>query len=282
MGYPLEAIQATITSVTSATDLASMLDPSTGALKPNSVEITASAGVLNTTGQGDTAVKQINGLREWGVTVRALYPRASPIIGATSLVTFSAGQAYKVYSWGLNVQASTLEISNMGQTDATWKYFMPSRLVKASCSVEMRMESSTAATLPTSTSGSAPTVTFGLTNENTDPSIAGAFNLSQFGASFPIGEPQLVGVRYAGESTGALTATSGTSSPCVFPAGTVDGPDWDLNADGTEDVQLVFTAVSGRTYTGKCFWTQVDFSFAMDSLALVTVQLKGTGPLVLA
>ena len=144
----------------------------------------------------------------------------------------------------------------------------------------MRHESSAAATLPTAPAGSAPTLTFALTDEATDPSIAGAFNLTQLGIGVPIGEPELVSVRYAAESTGALTATSGTSSPCVFPAGTIDGPDWDTNSDGTEDVQLVFTLASGRTLTGKCFWRQVDFDYSMDSLALVTVQLQGTGPLV--
>lgn len=281
MGYPVSGIQGAITSVTGSTDLASLLDPSSGALKPNSAEITSNAPELNTTGQADTAYKHKTGLREWSMTYRCLYPRSAPIIGATSNVTFSSGQVYKINRWSLGFApvGGVLPVSHTGQSDKTWAYFKPGRLVKASGTVEMLMESSAAVTMPTATTGSHPTLTFALTDESTDPSIAGAFSLTQLGIAVPIGEDGLNTVRYSAVSSGALTATSGTSSPCCFPAGTIDGPDWDTDGDGEPDVQIVFTAVSGRTFTGYCFWQSVSFDFSMGALASASVQLKGTGPL---
>lgn len=282
MGYPLEGIQAQITSVTALTDLSTMLDPSTGAIGANSVTINVSAPQLNTTAQGNTSLARKPGLKTWSATVQALYTRATKYLGNKSNVSLSAGTLYWVKGYQLSIAtAGVLDISNTTQADDDWAYFMPSRLVGATGTIDCLSESSAGPIEPLDPDGAAPTATFAFRDESTDPSIACSVNLSVLDVGMPIGEPQNQTTRYSFESTGNLTAVSGTSSPCIFPAGTIDGPDWDTDGSGTPDVSIVFTAASGRTYTGTCFWRQVDISMVQDQLAAVTVQLQGAGPLAI-
>ena len=108
--------------------------------------------------------------------------------------------------------------------------------------------------------------------------------LNQLGHSMNMAGSDLQMLRYAFTGTGDLTATSGTTTAAIFPAGAVVMPNWDTNADGTPDVTAVFRVdgTSARTYTGTCFWTSVQASASVDGLIDVTVNLQGTGPLTVA
>ena len=59
--------------------------------------------------------------------------------------------------------------------------------------------------------------------------------------------------RFVGSGTALWTISAGDTLPALLPAGDIDSPDWDLNADGVPDVSATFTLASGRTLSGPCF-----------------------------
>lgn len=290
MGYQLEGIQTTITSVTAATDLATMLHPSTGSLVPNNITIDIDEEVLDITAQGDTFGNYRPGLRSWRATIDALYPKAAPTIGANGLVTWSDSlYTYGIKGWTLDVSTQVYDITNQNTTDPitkTWKMFRPSAKVEASGTFEAMADSATAAGLPHAYSASFPTLTLKLTEDGaTDPNLAFTAFANQLGIAAPIGASGLTMYRYGFRSKSAITATSGsTGLLAIFAAGPVTTPSWDTTGDGVPDVTLAgkFDNSGGsRTFSGTCFWSGVSLTCNVEGLITARLTLQGAGPLTL-
>jgi hypothetical protein len=288
MGYQLEGIQTTITSVTAATDLATMLHPSTGSLVPNNITIDVDEDVLDITAQGDTFGNYRPGLRSWRATIDCLYPKAAPTIGVNGLVTWSDTlYSYGIRSWTLDITTPVYDISNFSQSDKTWKLFRPSAKVEASGTFEAMADSATAAGLPHAYSASFPTLTLKLTEDGaTDPNFAMSAFANQLGIAAPIGASALTMYRYGFRSKSAITATSGSGGLlAIFAAGAIGTPSWDTTNDGVPDVTLAgkFDNSGGsRTFSGTCFWSGVSISCTVEGLITARVSLQGAGPLTVA
>lgn len=288
MGYQLEGVEFNLATVTAATDLAAMLHPSTGSVSPYSFTLNVETPELDITGQGSTAKDWRTGLGTWNATAQAYFPRATKLLGNTGDITWSDSTDIKwINAYNLNVEAAVLDITSQDQTSPHFKYFRPSKLVGFSGDIDAFYDSGAVATLPltTSTAISAyPTATFKLIEDGaTDTKLAGAVILRQLSQN-AVQNSSLQQLKYGFRGTGALTATTGTGGIlAVFPAGTVDQPDWDTGGNGDPDVAVTLLSKSGGlTFTGFCFWRRVAISVPMSGMIGVTIELQGTGAYSLA
>lgn len=292
MGIALEGIQGTISSIAGTvgtTDLATMITTAgaNGAGIPHTISIKMQSDTGIITAQGDTAVRNRAMLKSWQATVNMRYPRATRQMGNNGTLTWASG-GYSAYvlDYSLNVQAAALDYTSMSQSDKTFKYFRPSLLVGFSGTFNASFDA--AVTLPgTESPATAPSSYAALTlklleDGASDPALAGNAFISQIGHTMNMGTAELQRLAFSFMGDGALTATAGSTLPCLWPAGTIGQPTWDINGDGTPDQTIVVTAASGRTFTGTCFWTSVSVNVPMNGLIDVTVGLQGTGPYTLA
>lgn len=285
-GYPLEGIEGTVTSITALSDLVTILHPTTGAIIPHTITLNQSVPALNITSQGDTG-GMVNraGLASATAQIVGHYPFVQRQIGATGLITLGGTTLALVRSWDLTVVSNVRNISNTDQSDKTCEYFCPSKTVSWSANAECLVESGTAVRSLTASStalASYPAFVAKIIEEGTDPTLTGTCMIQQRGHAIPIGgsDNQIVNLALTG--TGALTASSGTTTAAVFPAGAIVQPSWDLDANGIADVTIVVTAATGRTYSSACFWNRVNIRSSMAGLISVTVDLQLTGPLTIA
>ena len=284
-GYPLGGIEGTVTSITASSDLATILHPTTGAIIPHTITINESVPALDVTAQADTAAVNRAGLSSGTAQIVAHYPFVQRQIGATGLITLAGTALAMVRSWDLTVTAGVRNISSTSQADLTSEYFCPSKKVSWSANAECLVESGTIVrtlTKPGTALASYPAFIAKIIEEGTDPTLTGVCMIQQRGHSIPIGSDDNQIVNLALTGTGALTASSGTTTAAVFPAGAIDQPSWDLDGDGVADVEMVVTAATGRTYTFKTFWNRVNIRSSMAGLISVTVDLQLTGPLTVA
>lgn len=287
-GYPLEGIEGTITSITAATDLATILHPTTGAIVPHTITINEQVDALDITSQGDSGKIFRAGLTSGTAQIVANYPFVQRQIGATGLITLAGTQLALVRSWDLTVSTNVRDISSTTQADLTSKYFAPSRSVTWNANAECMVESGTAVRsltkcTPTVALSSYPAAIFKIVEEGaSDPTLTGTCMIQQRGHAIPISGSDNQIVNLALQGTGLLTASSGTTTAAVFPAGSVDTPDWDTTGDGVADVTLLVTAASGRTYSFCCFWNRVNIRSSMAGLIQVTVDLQITGLITIA
>lgn len=283
MGYQLEGIEFTIATITAATDLATMIHPSTGSIIPNGITISANSDILDITAQGSTAKENRAGLGSWTATVPFYVPRTTKLLGNNGDLTYGDSTYDKwISEYELTVEAAVLDITSQDQVDKNFRYFRPSKLVGFSGSVSAFADSATVASIPlnSSTAISAyPTATFKLAEDGaTDPKLAGSAILSQLSHSV-VQNSTLQQYRYSLTGTGALTATAGSGGIVpIFPAGTVDQPDWDTTGNGDPDVAITMTAKSGGlTFSGFCFWRRLQVRVPMSGLITGTLELQGTG-----
>jgi len=284
-GYPLEGIEGTVTSITASSDLATILHPTTGSIVPHTIGVSESAPALNITSQGDSGMQVRAGLSSGTLQIVGHYPFVQRQIGATGVITLGGTTLALVRSWDLTVTSNVRNISNQDQADKTCEYFCPSKTVAWTGNAEVLVESGTAPRLITKSSAllaDYPAFVAKIIEEGTDPTLTGVCQIQQRGHAIPIGgsDNQIVNLAMVGK--GPLTASSGTTTAAVFPAGEVDQPSWDLDANGIADVTIVITAATGRTYSSACFWNRVNIRSSMAGLISVTVDLQLTGPLTVA
>lgn len=293
--FPLEGAVANLYSIASTgTDLIAMLSTaastSTGAAVPYNIEIAVNSDTLNVTAQGASSKANRVGLRSWEATIRARYPQVQRKIGITGEVKLSTVARSFVRSWSLHVEAPALDITSMQQTDATWRYFRPSALISWSGSFESYVDANTQMTTlesPATALASYADLDLHLCDEGTageasgDPALGGKVFLQQLGHTINMADSNLQIVRYSFMGSGDLTATSGTTTAAIFPAGPVVMPKWSTTSPGTPDVLLTFY-VDGtvtRKASGNGFWKSVDATASADGLIDLTVRIQGTGPL---
>lgn len=292
MGYQLEGVEFTLATVTTGTDLETMLHPSTGSVSPYSWTINAEAPEIDITGQGSTAKDFRTGLGSWSATGQAYFPRATKHLGNNGDITWSDATAIAwINGYNLNVESEVLDITSQDQTNKNFKYFRPSKLVGFSGDIDAFYDSAATLILPTNTStaiASYPTATFKLTEIGAaDPTLAGAVILRQLSHT-AVQNSTLQQLKYGFRGTGALTAVMGTGSIMpVFPADAsgivVNQPDWDTGGNGDPDVAVTFNAKSaGLIFGGFCFWRRVSIACPMSDMIRVSIELQGTGVYTIA
>lgn len=212
------------------------------------------------------------GLREWSGTIRARFA-TTPLVGYTGAVSFASGDVLWVQRWSMDISAASLDITSLGSTatGAGWKSFRPGVLSWRG-SYEGLLDSGTATTLPFTPQTAPASATFTIATSQT---LGGTILIDPLGLTFNVGDLNKKSVSFVG--SGTLTS-AGSSN--MFAAGAVAIPDWDTSGtDGVPDSDLVFTASSGRTFTGPAFWTGISVTVDPASFTEVSINFKGAGAL---
>lgn len=218
------------------------------------------------------------GTKSWDLSFPAFFPASGRKAGSDGgNVTFASGYTTYVRSWNMTLEADVIEGTSYSGAAVTWKHFEPG-IIRASGSYECIADKSAAVVAVTPTGTAAASATFKLTEEGgTDNELTCSIQTTAREVVGEIG--QHVIVRYDYQVSGAVTVVGSTN---FLPAGAIAIPDWDVNADGTSDVQGVFQIASGRTFTGNVFWRRIGLTVPISGPIELAVDLQGTDALTLA
>ena len=282
MPYIITGSTSTLASVTSATDLNRLLVTAlkiqevTYAIENESFDITELSG----SGAG---VERMMGLQSGTMSFSGHYPKTAPRTGNSGLVSWgsSLGYAQYVQDWKLDIDFGEIEITAFNATAPTAKRYMPSGVYEWTGSYTAHaVNDNTTATyrLPSALHASAATMTLKVTEDGaSDPAFSGSAFVTQI--SNPIRKPEKQAIAYTFNGTGSLTETVGATLPPLIRAttGTIGAPDWDTNADGVPDVQVVFnTFVGGTThaYTSAAYLKSLSIEVSPGQPIKVSGQLR--------
>lgn len=269
MAYPTVGYEGAVTSWAGTANTQLLAN-----IKPYAATLNIQGNVDDRTPFSPTAntMQMGGGLREWGGLIRARFA-STPLVGYTGGVTFSSGDVLWVQRWAMTISAAVLDISSMGSTatGAGWKAFRPGLLAWRG-NYDGLLDSGTATVLPFAPQTAPASATFTIATSQT---LSGTILIDPLGLEFSVGELNKKGVGFVGSST--LTSAGASN---LFAAAAVAVPDWDTSgSDGVPDADLVFTASSGRTFTGPAFWSQVAVTVDPQRFTEVAITFKGAGAL---
>lgn len=226
--------------------------------RPFNATLNYTADDVDTTAFADGGIEtHIPGLTGWSVTWTAQL--ATPAIGAMGLVTFSGGYVSNLNAWTLNAVQAALEVPEFG---TALKTFIPG-LISWGGSFGGWLDGTTPAVAP---GAAAAAAVFRYQDLATDAELAGNIFATQLGLSAAPSAANTINYSYRG--TAGLTST-GTAKALNSLAATTPS-------------SLVFTASTGRTFTGSAFWSSIGVSVNASQATTVTVTAQGTGALSIA
>ena len=276
-GRPLTGALATLTSVTSATDLNRLL---VTALKINEVRINQDAeffDVSELSGSG-SAVERVVGLSVGTFDFTGFYPKSAPRIGNSGMVSYSSGgYAEIVTKWSITADFGEHDITAMTGAAVSAKVFMPSGIFSWSGSYTAHAVSGNAILGPSVANAAIATGYFKITEDSTDPTLNGPIVVT--GVNQMIRKADLQACEYTFQGAGALNEIKGSTLPGLRVASTADWgtPDWDTDADGVPDVSVVLTTFTGRTITAAAFLKSITIECQMGQLVKVSGTCRYSG-----
>jgi hypothetical protein len=261
MPYIITGSTATLSSVTSATDLNRLL---VTALKIQEVTFqieNESFDITELSGSG-AGVERMMGLQSGTMSFTGHFPKTAPRTGNSGLVTWGSSNGYAQYvqDWKLDVDFGEIEITAFNATAPTAKRYMPNGIYQWSGSYTAHAvndNTTVAYRVPSALHATAATATFKITEDGaSDPAFSGSAFVTQI--SNPIRKPEKQALAYTFQGTGSLTETVGSTLPPLVRAttGAIGTPDWDTDGDGVPDVAVVFNTFVGATthaYNAKAF-----------------------------
>lgn len=246
---------------------------------PFSYNLTGDTAAFPTTGPASGLKARTNtaGLRTWSAELEGYFPRSSKKTGSQGLVTFASGYVLHVSSWGMELAWPAFEITEFASAGVSWRDFRPG-LLEATCRWQARVDSATAITLMNAPNASSAAITLKVSEEGaTDNQFTGNVHVLGLREVASVGE--LVTIEYTAQFDGDVTVVGASN---VLPAGVIDIPDWDNDADGVPDRTLTLTAASGRTRAGAAWLRRVGIDVPIDGLIRVTATAQGNGALTVA
>lgn len=281
-GRPLTGAAATITSVTSSTDLNRLLMT---ALKNTTITLSEDAEefeVSELSGSGSGA-EYIVGLASGSFDFEGVYPKSAPRIGNSGLVTYASGYAEFVNSWRLQCEYGETDITAFTGSAVLGRTFMPNGVYNWSGSYTAHAVSGNAISSVTAANTAAASATFKITEDGgSDPTLSG--NILATAVRQTIRKPDLQVCEYTFRGSGDITETKGSSLPAlrVASTGAWTVPDWDTDADGDSDVEVVLTTASGRTITAYAFLRSISVEVAIGQPIRVSGSVRFNGTITRA
>jgi hypothetical protein len=227
----------------------------------------------DTTTLAATAVKgMLEGLYEWDATITARFN--TQILGNRGNVVWPSGYVTNVQSFTLDINTDVRRYAVLaGAAGASYYSFLPG-LTSWGGTMEVLADTATGLAMPparSTSTGATFTVFDGATTD--DYTLAGFCFATQLSVSARVGE--LASATYQFRGDGALTVATGTTHSAQFFAnGAIAAPGLGTN--------YVFTAASGRTYTGKAFRRRISYEVPADGPVVVTLELQGHDSLAIA
>ena len=274
MAFPVTGALATITSITSSTDVYQLL---TQALKINQVRVNEEADqfdISELSGSG-AGRERVTGLISGTMDFEGVYSKATPRIGNSGLVTFASGYVQRVTGWKLDVDFGEIDITAMTGSAITAKKFMPNALYEWSGSYTAHAVDSTALSKPTAVNGVGASAEFKLTEDSTDPTLSGNIIVTSLGQTIRKGDLQVA--EYAFQGAGDITETKGSTLAGLrrTSTGTWAAPDWDSDDNGTP--QMILTTYTGRTLTVTVFLKSMSVECMVGQPIKVSGQIRFSG-----
>lgn len=277
-GFPLTGVLAS-GAVTGTSQLKQLLET---ALKNVRFNLAQGSEQYEISQLGGSAVarERVQGLENTTFEFEGHYPKTSPRLGNSGLITYATGFVEYVTRWSLAVDFGEIELTAMTGTALTARGYVPSGLIDWSGSYTAHAVSGNRikATSPANDIGAA--ATFKITADTTtDPAFTGNIITSQVGQAIRKGDLQecsygFVGANDLSEVLGGtlpylLVSGGGVVQPSVLETG---------SADGTPDVSLTVTTHTGRTVVGNAFLKSFNIEVTPGEPIRVTGTARFTGP----
>lgn len=280
MAYGITGATATITSITSGTDVYQLC---TQALKQTQFRVSQTADEFDITelsGSGGGA-EFVAGLAHGMMDFEGHYPKSSPVMGNSGLVTYSDGYVQRVSEWKIDVDFGEIPITWMTGSAVLAKKFMPMGVYSWNGSYVAQQVDSTAISGPSAAGYAGGSATFKITEDSTDPALSGSIIVT--GVSQTIRKADLIGAEYTFRGSGAITETKGSTLPGLrrTSTGAWGTPDWDTDDNGTPE--MVFTlGGSSKTITSTVFLKSMSIECKIGEPVKVTGTIRFSGSVVRA
>lgn len=271
LAYPLTSETGNLTSSALSGDLLYLFgtalrmttDLATIKIESNEIDVTQATGsAIN--------MKARNlGLRGGTVDFSGIFPRTTPPLGISALVTYASGYVAYMNALSIDITWPEIEITEMTGANTGWRRWMPGGIGMWAGSYTCKADVNDPPTIPTS--GAPAAASFKLAETGaTDPTLAGNIGAMSISQKVRLGDYSEITYSFIGsgdltQSNGGLTAASGA----------IAKPTWNIaGTSSLPDNTCVLKVAGGRTWTFPAFWTKLSLSWKMDDVVRVNGTLR--------
>ena len=268
--YPLTSETGNLTCTAGSGDLhylfgtALRMTTDLATIKIDSNEI----DVTQATGSTINMMAKFHGLRTGTVDFSGIFPKTTPPLGISALVTFNTGYVAYMNAFTIDITWPEIEITEATGAATSWRKWMPGGIGSWSGTYTCKADESTPPSLPTT--GAPAAASFKLVEAGSDPTLAGDIGIPSLTQKVKLGD--FSELSYSFNGSGDLTQSNGG----LFAAsGAITKPTWNLTStDATPDNTCVLKVAGSRTWTFPAFWTKLSLSWKMDDVVRVTGTLR--------
>ena len=236
----------------------------------------------NNTALGATYLSYGNLRGSWSIDYSGRFPKTTRKMGHTGLITVGSGTAYVsrsesfslAFDWG-EQDVTPLDSDGIIANSHDWMFYRPKRLVKVSGSWQGIRDQSVTESAVYKQGDTVPGMTFRLSDETTDNTVALSVVTIErtWSASAPEDGKQVYG--YSFVATGAIVVGGGTAS--ILTAGTLGEQVMD-DSGGVPSEEIVLAAHAGENlYTGNAYLQTMNISCPATGPIIVSGKIRGTG-----
>lgn len=270
LAYPLTSETGNLTSIAASGDLLYLFgtalrmttDLATIKIESNEIDVTQA------TGSAINMMEKFQGLRTGTVDFSGIFPRTTPPLGISALVTYASGYVAYMNALTIDITWPEIEITETTGAATGWRKWMPGGIGSWSGSYTCKADVNDAPSLPTS--GASATASFKLVEAGTDPTLSGNIGIPSMTQRVRLGD--FSELSYAFNGSGNLTQTNGG---LLAASGDIAKPTWNIaGTSATPDQTCRLTVGGSRKWEFPAFWTKLSLSWKMDDVVRVTGTLR--------
>jgi hypothetical protein len=269
LAYPITSETGNLTCTAASGDLlylfgtALRMTTDLATLKIDSNEI----DVTQATGSTINMMERNQGLRTGTVDFSGIFPRTTPPLGISALVTFNTGYVAYMNALTIDITWPEIEITEATGAATGWRKWMPGGIGTWSGSYTCKADVNDAPSLPTT--GAPAAASFKLVEAGTDPTLAGNIGIPSLSQRVRLGDYSELSYTFNG--SGNLTQSNGG---LLAASGTIGKPTWNIAGTSTPDNTCRLTVGGSRRWDFPAFWTKLSLSWRMDDVVRVTGTLR--------
>jgi hypothetical protein len=270
LAYPLTSETGNLTSIAASGDLLYLFgtalrmttDLATIKIESNEIDVTQA------TGSAINMMEKFHGLRTGTVDFSGIFPRTTPPLGISALVTYASGYVAYMNALTIDITWPEIEITETTGAATGWRKWMPGGIGSWSGSYTCKADVNDAPSLPTS--GASATASFKLVEAGTDPTLSGNIGIPSLSQRVRLGD--FSELSYAFNGSGNLNQTNGG---LLAASGDIAKPTWNIaGTSATPDQTCRLTVGGSRKWEFPAFWTKLSLSWKMDDVVRVTGTLR--------
>ena len=270
LAYPLTSETGNLTSIAASGDLLYLFgtalrmttDLATIKIESNEIDVTQA------TGSAINMMEKFHGLRTGTVDFSGIFPRTTPPLGISALVTYASGYVAYMNALTIDITWPEIEITETTGAATGWRKWMPGGIGSWSGSYTCKADVNDAPSLPTS--GASATASFKLVEAGTDPTLSGNIGIPSLTQRVRLGD--FSELSYAFNGSGNLNQTNGG---LLAASGDIAKPTWNIaGTSATPDQTCRLTVGGSRKWEFPAFWTKLSLSWKMDDVVRVTGTLR--------